>query len=481
MFVLAAAGNSGLESILSNISNVILTLGASVVLPIIIFILGLILRLSPGKAFQAAIIIGVGFIGINLVVGLLLNSVLPAAQAMVARTGVDLSIVDVGWPSTSAIAFGATVGAIAIPVGFLTNIVMLVAGLTRTLDIDFWNYWHIAFTGSLVTILTGNLMLGLLTEVVHMVILLVLADWSQPWIAKYFGYPNMSFPHGTSAPYFVLALGLNWIFDRIPGLNRLDASPETLQKRFGVFGNSMILGLIIGLVIGILAGLAVPAILTLGMAVAAVMLILPRMVAILMEGLIPVSEAAGALMRRYFPNRDLYIGLDSAILVGAPATIAASVLLVPITLALAVILPGNRTLPLVDLATIPFIVCMMVPVFRGNVVRTIIGGTLAMIPTLYIATAIAGVFTQAARNVNFKPTVNVAQSTYTSLVDGGNPLSGLIAWTGTLPQTMTLVALVVLLLIALAGAFLLRRRPPLATEPRGVPSKARVATGGARA
>ena len=46
-------------------------LGPSVMLPIVIFILGLILGAKPGKAIRSALIIGVAFIGINLVIGML--------------------------------------------------------------------------------------------------------------------------------------------------------------------------------------------------------------------------------------------------------------------------------------------------------------------------------------------------------------------------------------------------------------------------
>ncbi len=431
--------------------DVINQLGPSVILPIIIFVFALILRTGLGAAFRAALLIGVGFVGINLVIGLLGNSIGPAAQQMVKNTGVQLGFLDVGWPSTSAIAFGAAVGIFAIPVGFLVNIVLLVVGLTKTLDIDLWNYWHIAFAGGIVAILTGDFWLGIFGEIVAMIFILALADWSQPWVREYFGYDNISFPHGTSAPYFVMALILNWIFDRIPGLRTWDASPEGLQQRFGVFGDSMVLGLIFGLLIGIIAGLAVPAILTLGISVAAVMVVLPRMVAILMEGLLPIADAASAFLRERFPGRDLYIGMDTAILVGAPTTIAAAVVLVPITLGLAIILPGNHTLPFIDLATIPFIIALMTPVFRGNVVRTIIGGTLAMIPTLYISTLLGANFTTAAANVGFKFPANATQ--ITSLVDGGNLLPFLVRESALAGY----LGMAILFVIALVFAWAVRR------------------------
>ncbi len=84
------------------------------------------------------------------------------------------------------------------------------------------------------------------------------------------------------------------------------------------------MGFFIGLVLGILAfAFKVPAgkttmqviadILNVAMNLAGVMLLLPRMVSILMEGLIPVSEAANEFMQKRASGREIYIGLDAAI------------------------------------------------------------------------------------------------------------------------------------------------------------------------
>ncbi|MFO7343315.1 MAG: PTS transporter subunit IIC, partial [Bacillaceae bacterium] len=51
----------------------IVDLGASVVLPVIIFLFGLILKMKPSRAFRAGLVVGIGFIGINLVIGLLVD------------------------------------------------------------------------------------------------------------------------------------------------------------------------------------------------------------------------------------------------------------------------------------------------------------------------------------------------------------------------------------------------------------------------
>lgn len=450
--------------------NYITGLGASVVLPVIVFVLALILGQKPGKALRAGVTIGVGFIAINLVIGLLLNTLGPAAQSMVTRLGIHLNYIDVGWPAAAAISFGTKVGALAIPVGLAVNVVWLAIGMTKTLDIDLWNYWHVAFVGSIVGAISNDYMLGVAVMGIDMVLLLALADWSAPWIQEYYKIPNVSLPHGFSAPGVLWALPFNWVFDRIPGLRGWKADPETIEKRFGVLGNSMIVGLILGALIGLVAyspsnfGDYVKNVATLAITMAAVMLVLPRMVAILMEGLIPVSEAAGNFVRARFPGRDFYIGLDSAIAVGSPAVIASSLVLIPITLGLAIILPGNRVLPFGDLATIPFMVAMMVPIFRGNVIRTIITGTFAMAAGLYIASWIAPVVTTAAQSVGFK--FPSGATTISALSDPATITTLGFGWVGYAGWIGAAVAAVVVL----AFSFWVRmRRAPEAQAPKATP------------
>src|SRR5699024_12785256 len=62
--------------------------------------------------------------------------------------------------------------------------------------------------------------------------------------------------------------------------------------------------------------------------------------------------------------------------------LSSALILVPITLLIAVILPGNSTLPFGDLATIPYMIAIMAAVFGGDIFRTLIGGVVDVIITL---------------------------------------------------------------------------------------------------
>jgi len=65
------------------------TLGSTVLLPVFIFLFAVILGAKVGRAFRAAVTIGVAFIGINLVIGLMWGSLAEVSQAMVTNAGIS--------------------------------------------------------------------------------------------------------------------------------------------------------------------------------------------------------------------------------------------------------------------------------------------------------------------------------------------------------------------------------------------------------
>ena len=367
----------------------ILGLGASVMLPIIMFVFAMIMGAGFTKSFRSGITIGIGFTGINLVINLLTSSLGPASIAMTERLGLNLTIIDIGWPAMSAISWAWVAAGLLIPVVLVINFIMLSLKLTKTMNVDLWNFWQFSFIGAAVTATSGSVMWGMVAASVAAVIALLLADYTQKYIENYFGMPGISFPHLTALGFMPLVIPLNWIFDRIPGINKLYASPDTIRKKFGIFGEPMIMGIIIGALLGILAGFGVSEVLKLAIAMASVMFIMPKMVAILMEGLIPVSEAAREFMAKKFAGREIFIGLDAAVSLGEPSVIAVGLLMVPITIILAFIIPGNQLLPFADLAVIPFIVCLITAMSKGNVIRSLMISTIVMAIVLVFATNLA--------------------------------------------------------------------------------------------
>ena len=174
---------------------------------------------------------------------------------------------------------------------------------------------------------------------------------------------------------------------------------DDAQKYLGFFGDQSILGLILGIVIGLLGGNDITGSLQLGVSMAAVLVIIPKMTSLFVEGLMPISSAAQKWSQDKFKDRQLFIGLDAAVVVGNQAVITTALILIPLTLLLAVILPGNRMLPFADLAIITFRICLVVALTKGNFIKNIIIGLVVMSAVLYGGTYSAPILTELATTV----------------------------------------------------------------------------------
>lgn len=419
--------------VLSDVVQSIINVGPSVMLPIIIFIVGLIFRVKPGKALTSGITVGIGMIGINLVINLLTTSVGPAAQAMVKRFGFHLTIIDAGWPAVSAGTWAQQISAIMIPIILVVNVGLILLNLTKTLDIDIWNYWHMIAAAATAYVVTKNWWFAILCGIIYEIAVLIIADKTAPKVAEFYGLDGISFPTGSAAVYGLLGIPIGWVVSKIPGIRKWDVDPQTIQKRFGVFGEPMVMGIVIGMLLAALGGYSVPNILKLGMSMGGVMFLMPRMVKILMEGLIPIQEGAQKLLQEKYGNRKIYLGMDAALSTGSPATLATGLLMVPITLFLAIILPGNRVLPFGDLATIPFFAALIVPSRKGNIVHSVLSATIVMVFALLMATDFGPTLTSMMHGIVAFPK---GASEVTNLDTGGNILNWLILKLSQLVQPL---------------------------------------------
>jgi PTS system galactitol-specific IIC component len=398
---------------LSHAVHYVLDLGAPVMMPIIMTLLGLALGQGFSKSFRAGLTVGVGFVAIGLAVGLLMQVVGPRAMAFAEVLGLKLDVLDVGWPMGAAVSFASPIAAALIPAVLVLNVVLVAAKQTRTVDVDLWNYWHFIYTGAIIHAATGSLWSGVLGACITAFVVFKLADWTAPAVEHHFGLEGISLPHTETVNWAPLMYALERIERRIPGLSRLHADPTTIRARLGMLGEPILMGALLGLLLGALGaipdfragaiGKAVKDVLTLSVSMAAVLVILPKMVAILMEGLIPISEGARDFLRKRFPGRDVLIGLDAAVVIGHPANMAVALLCVPVALLLAVVLPGNRMLPFGDLAALPFYVLWGVAAARGNMVRGLVNAVVILCGILWVGTSLAALTTDLARAAHFVP------------------------------------------------------------------------------
>ena len=357
---------------MEQVFSYIISLGASVMMPIIFTVIGLCIGMKFGKALKSGLFVGVGFVGLGVVTALLTKNFDDPLKMISDIYHLQLNVFDMGWPAAAAVAYNTAVGALIIPICLGVNFLMLITKTTRTVNIDLWNYWHFAF---------------------------ICADLTAEKFQKYYDLDGISIPQPFCQSFMPFAIGLNKLLDMIPGFSKLDIDAEGLKKKFGVLGEPLVLGVIVGALIGWAAQLDIKKILFLGVTMGAVMELIPRITSLFIDGLKPISEKTQGLVKKKFNGKKVHIGMSPALVIGHPTTLVVSVILIPVILAIAVFLPGNEFLPLASLAGMFYLFPLILPFTKGNVVKTLIIGLVALIIGLYFVTDMAPDFTMAANQV----------------------------------------------------------------------------------
>ncbi len=220
-------------------------------------------------------------------------------------------------------------------------------------------------------------------------------------------------------------IACNYIIEKTPLINKINFDPESINKKIRRFWRASYSGVRTGTAVGLPAGYDVSAAVSLAIKVSAAMLLLPKMIEILVQGLLIVRDAAEAKLKAKFPGRDFYIGMDTALLIGEPSVLATGLLLIPMAVVLSIILPGNRVLPFVDLASLMFLLAMVTPFCKRNMFRMFITGTLIVTCILYVGTDISQEYTQAAVNSHIPVPEGMAE--ITNIVGGATTPVGWLA------------------------------------------------------
>lgn len=359
----------------------IMDVGAAVLLPVVMTILCLVFRMSLGKSIKAGLMIGIGFAGLVLVIGAMMAAVSPAIEYYKGIQGGGFTTVDVGWAAVGAASWAAPFAAPAILGIVLINIVMIVLGWTNVLNVDIWNFIHFLIPGTLAYALTGKAWIGLLVVLGLSVVNLFIAQKVAPSWQEYYGIEGTTCSTLSYISFaWPVGVAFNWLIDRIPGLRKIDLSMEKISDKLGFFGDPAFIGLIVGVFLGLLTRQPWQGVLSMGMGIATVLVLLPRMVSVMMEGLTAVGAGAQAFMKKHLKSKDgkereLVIGMDIALGLGDPTAVTATVLLIPMAILFAFLIPGMTYFPVGMLTGIVYMVPLIALGCRGNLFRTLVAGS----------------------------------------------------------------------------------------------------------
>lgn len=362
------------------------SVGAAVFVPIIMIVMGLIVRMKIKDAISAGILLGVAFSGMSMLINYMSGLVQPVGEAMLERLGIDLPIMDGGWTTMAAIAWSWPFAILVFPLLIGINVIMLIANKTETFNADLWNVWGKIFTAIGVVGITGSVPLAFLIAAIQIVFELKTADLFKDEINELTGIPGVTCTHKM---IFLSAIfyPIDKLLRKIPALNT-KADAAALKEKVGIFAENHVLGFIIGVLFGLLGGYDVPATLTLGVQAAMCLTLFPVISKYFMEALSPISEAVSDYMHKKFADRELVVGLDWPFMGGSNEIWLTVIYAIPITVLFSFILPGNGILPFAGIVNI----AVAVPAYlvtRGNLPRMLILATIGVPIFLYVGTVFA--------------------------------------------------------------------------------------------
>ncbi len=410
---------------LISIVNFIFSFKAYVMLPIIILILGLIIRMKVLDAFMSALKLGVGFAGIFIVFDFFVKNIGPAVKSIVENRGLDFPVLDVGWPPLAAITWASKIAPITIALILVINIIMILTNTTKMINLDIWNYWHYALIGALIQKTSESFILGLTATAVIGIYGIKLSEWSAPFVKKEGGLDGICISPLSVSGLLPLGIIGNKLFDLIPGIKKLKFNPNEKKEKIGfieILSQPMIIGIFVGLFLSIMAKYDIKTSLELCIHIAAVMYILPFCGDLLGKGMEPVSLKLKNSIQKIFPKKtNLYIGMDSWVLMKNNSVIITGLILMPISIGIAFILPGNKLIPLGDLANLISVMSLIVLAVNSNVIRAVFIGIPVIIGYMLIATNLAPLFTKLSSEVGVTFENNY-DGLITAFTDGGNPI-----------------------------------------------------------
>lgn len=125
----------------------LIDMGAPTIMLVVLTIIALLFRVKFSKALEGGMKLAIALTAIGNVMNLLTTAFQGPMKLFVEHTGMHKDILDMGWAPLATITWGSPYTLYFLLVLIILNVIMLVAKLTNTLDVDIFDIWHSAFVG----------------------------------------------------------------------------------------------------------------------------------------------------------------------------------------------------------------------------------------------------------------------------------------------------------------------------------------------
>lgn len=446
-----------MEAFFQTLKEIFDAFGNYITVPIIIYIICRIFRTPRKRAFQSAVLVGVGLMGMSFVTTAFGNVLTPLITRMVETSGLEKPALDIGWQAVAAVCYSTDLGMMFIGVGLLFQIALWLCKWTDIfMPSDLWNNYSISVWGSFLFLLCGNMPLAFALMLFVNLVTLLIAEAVQKRWSTYYNYPGcaMTAPHHNGdAPMYIV---LNIVLSKL-GFDKIKADPASIRKRIGFMGEPMYIGLAIGLILGIVGNIdRIASIEGLGnvaqiaVTCAAVMAIFPKIAGMFAAGFGALTEFSRKTLSKskYGKDRQFIVAVNDALGYGEAATLTTGLIVIPFGILIAFLLPGNLVIPLMVLPSLPYMVEIPVALSNGNVVKSVVMAVIVFTAKLLMASYWASAFTQVAAEVGFEAAVEaVAAGTFVIGFIMSNCTAGLITMAFLTQNPIIIIAVVAVYLV----------------------------------
>lgn len=410
----------GIISQITNALHVFFGFSSSVTIVGLFLIICLVIRVPIKKAILGSLKVSIGLQGIMLIVTLIQTAMAQPVSNIVKIYGFHKSVVDIGWGCLTY-AFGNTYGYFGVLLFLILNVFLVYIRYTKTLYVDIFNTWRPMLLGGMVGVASHNFWIATLAVIIFLMIDVKAADIAAPYIEKINNFPpGGSWPHGSHFSFQAcIAIPIEWVLKRIPVIKDITIKAETIEQKFGILGETTVMGALVGILIGLLSQVGIMPAFLLGVEMSAAFLLLPRMAAILVEGWFPVIKAARKMLTSKLHRDDVRIALDCSTVIGHPAVTPTTLLMYPIALFISLVLPGNTMIASVSLIIVLWESAAVNAITEGNIFHNLIIESIIICLFCWGASFMAGPMTALAGTMNYdvtKGAISAWDATGTPLV-----------------------------------------------------------------
>lgn len=417
---------------------------------------------------------GIGLTGFSWIINQFTLIVIKIVYKMVNNTGIKSPIVDIGWEAGAVSSFGSAIGLTFFIFGLLVEIILFATRITKVfMPSNLWNNFVFMLWGSLAFYVTHDWWLSLGLSFFMLLYTLLFAEIQADRWSTYYKSKNITVCSAQNIVQTIPAILLDPLWNRL-GFNRTTLTPTTLKHKLGIFGESPILGAALGLFISLIANIkelnqvsAWEQIFQFTIQLSAVITIFPLIATVFNMAFTPLAEQIdksrkqkqksnlGIEINPIHDKKRWFLAVDDSVGYGESATIISGIVLIPIMLILAFLLPGNKTLPIVDLVFLPFMVESIVAITNGNILKVIATSIVWFSLGLYTASWLGPIYTYAIAHYGVTIPAGVILVTSFSLM--AQPFNALI-FTAFISRNPFWISLCII--IYLTSLLILRRYRP---------------------